>query len=411
MAPEQLRSRVATTTRPVADVSAVTSSSLPPSPRTATAVVSATAPPRRAARLGPRARSLIIGALAGLALLAVGGGLWRVATSRARAADATANKESEPHAGVAVPPAATSNAAPAPPSADAAASAAANAEPTAPAEEVAEAPAEPPAVPVIATKTLSDEQILTLFMLESAEPLPSCAQRQAAAAKKRPKGAPRVLLKSARRALLNGERDKAHQLMCEVTRRFPSAKPAQQDLTDLALRLGDWDAARQNAEKSLARSRGDKVLLILWGDALAQSKNLEQARRAWLSTAGKGNDSKRSARLAGSFNKLGRGALKRGAYEDATRFYRRSLILTQGAVGPSVGFGEALLGQGENRAALAWAERAVQVFPKDGRIQLLLGDAFYENGNRESAREAWSAALALRPNDRDARRRVNTGQR
>ena len=62
------------------------------------------------------------------------------------------------------------------------------------------------------------------------------------------------------------------------------------------------------------------------------------------------------------------------------------------------------------RAALAWAERAANAFPKEARVQLLLGDILYDNGQRQEARTAWRAARQAQPNNPLAAQRLAKGK-
>jgi tetratricopeptide (TPR) repeat protein len=111
-----------------------------------------------------------------------------------------------------------------------------------------------------------------------------------------------------------------------------------------------------------------------------------------------------------AYRKLGDKALASSNWVQAATYFRRAVILTHGSFAPSLGLSEALLWLDHSRAALVWAERAAQASPKDSRIQVLFGDALYENGQNEKARAAWQAALDAQPTNRLAARRLREGK-
>jgi tetratricopeptide (TPR) repeat protein len=253
---------------------------------------------------------------------------------------------------------------------------------------------------------LDDELLLAAFAAESQSDDTSCRDRDVVVTKAAAKKTPKSQLVIARRALVRGQRTRAHQILCEISARDPKAPPLQRDLTDLALRVGDGEQAQFLAERALARSKKDPVLRGLWGDALAQTHDIAVAREAWLGLLDKGDEARRAARLASGFSGLGQRALKKKAYADAQRFFRRALILGKGDPAAGLGYGEALLRLGESRAALVWLERAGQTFPKDAQAQALLGEALYDTGDAAAAKKAFKSAVSLRPKDQKLRRRI-----
>lgn len=318
-----------------------------------------------------------------------------------------------PAAAAAVPVASAQdagNAAPAPASSAVDAGAAKLAEVTAENSAAAEAMAAAPLGGVLSGPlpqgTLDDELLLAAFGVESQRDLTSCRAKNVVVSKAAAKKTPKSQLVIARRALVRGQRTRAHQLLCEVSARDPKAAPLQRDLTDLALRIGDAEQALFLAERALVRSKKDPALIGLWGDALAETHDIPVARDAWLGLLDKGDETRRAARLASSFSGLGQRALKKKAYADAQRFFRRALILSRGDAGAGLGYGEALLRLGDSRAALAWLERAGLTFPKDAQAQALLGEALYDTGDAARAKTAFKSAVSLRPKDQKLRRRI-----
>jgi Flp pilus assembly protein TadD len=135
------------------------------------------------------------------------------------------------------------------------------------------------------------------------------------------------------------------------------------------------------------------------------------SRSLWLrSGPPKGSKAVRTKKLVASYEKLGAKALAASKYAEAAALFRRVVILTHGAFGPSLSLSEALLGLERSRAALVWAERAARAFPKNSRMQVLFGDALFENGQNDKARAAWQVALDVQPSNRVAVRRLREGK-
>jgi serine/threonine protein kinase/tetratricopeptide (TPR) repeat protein len=264
-----------------------------------------------------------------------------------------------------------------------------------------------------AAAKLDDSQLVVLFELEERTTLPSCAERLGDKRKYTGNDMRRsqLQLKAAQRKLASGDAMEAHELACSAVAHSPRNPAAQRTLAELALQLGDPAQAKTAIDKALARTPKDKSLIALRGDALALMGDIAGSRSVWLRTGPvKGTKTARTKKLVSSYDKLGAKALLASSYAEAAALFRRVVILTHGAVGPSLSLSEALLGLERSRAALVWAERAAQAFPKNARMQVLFGDALFENGQNDKARAAWQAALDLQPANRVAARRLREGK-
>ena len=291
-------------------------------------------------------------------------------------------------------------------------------EPQAPASTPPEPPApEPPSAPEpsfdFSSPTLDDSQLVELFALERRSELPSCAERLGEAlgeySGKDPKQS-LLQLKAARREMLRGDAVSAHGFLCGATAHDPGNASAQHTLAELALQLGDPVQAKASVERALERSPKDPTLLATLGDALALLGDIAGSRAVWLRTLPKGSEAERTRRLSSSYRRMGDRALAGSSFAQACAYFRRSLILSQGSVAPSLGLSEALIWLNRDRAALAWSQRAARAFPKDSRVQVLYGDALFETGQVEKARAAWQVALDIQPNHRIAARRLREGR-
>jgi tetratricopeptide (TPR) repeat protein len=263
--------------------------------------------------------------------------------------------------------------------------------------------------------TLDDAQLIQLFALEDRKELPTCVERLGDSAARYSGSDPRqsvLQVKAARRELMRGKSDDAHQFFCGATAHDPRNVTAHQGLAELLLQLGDPAQARATAERALEHAPDNKEVIALRGDALALLGDLATSRQLWLSTLPeKGSTEERTRRLASTYRVLGDRALRASGFGTARSLYRRSVILSSGSYAPSIGLSEALLWLGHRRAALVWSERTARAFPKDSRVQLLYGDALYDNERPEEARAAWQAAVDAQPGNVTAQRRLIEGRR
>lgn len=282
--------------------------------------------------------------------------------------------------------------------------------------------AEPPAVAApapasaadFAAAKLDDSQLVVLFELEDRTTLPSCSERLGDKPKKYSGNDLRrsqQQVKAAERKLASGDAMEAHELACSAVAHSPRNAAAQRTLAELALWLGDPAQAKAAIDRALARTPKDKALLALRGDALALMGDIAGSRSSLLRSGPvRGSKAARTKKLVAGYEKLGAKALAASKYAEAAALFRRVVILTHGAFGPSLSLSEALLGLERSRAALVWAERAARAFPKNSRMQVLFGDALFENGQNDKARAAWQAALDVQPSNRVAARRLREGK-
>jgi tetratricopeptide (TPR) repeat protein len=261
---------------------------------------------------------------------------------------------------------------------------------------------------------LDDSQLVVLFALEGRGTLPSCTERLGDSVRKYSGNDMRrsgLQIKAARRVLAQGDAMAAHELACSAVAHSPRNPAAQRTLAELALELGDPAQAKTAVERALAQAPKDKGLQAMRGDVLAVMGDIAGGRSIWLRGATvKGSKAVREKRLVAAYRKAGEKALATSDWAEAAVYFRRAVVLTHGSFAPSLGLCEALLGLDHSRAALVWAERAARALPKDARVQILFGDALYENGQNEKARAAWQTALAVQPSSRLAARRLREGK-
>ena len=383
-------------------------------------------PSRKGSRLS---RTLFAGAGACVALasaIVIVLFLRRPAPSATLELEHAAAAQREPAQEIA-PPEPAEHRAPAPTAAPAPAAADEAREPSADAQGETPETSEKSAPAGNASPQLDDRQLAQLFALEHYDPWPSCPERPPASKGKAKKNAAKEakeaarLLKTARAELLKGNNEKAQTLLCRATTHDPSNSQAQQALAELALRFGNSAQAQASIQRALARKPEDPTLLGIQGDALALSGDLPGSRRVWLrANPSPGSDEERMRSLAGTYRKLGDRLLGGSSYAAACALFRRSLVLSscgsspqpecKGSYAPGIGLAESLRRLQQPRAALAWAERTANAFPKDARVQLLLGDILFDNGQKQEAKNAWAAARKAQPSNVLAAQRLAKGK-
>lgn len=350
-----------------------------------------------------------------IALALVSTGTWLVFAQRRAARVAAITESPEPaQAPVLAAPEPPAAAAPVPGTTP---SDAADAAPPALDEVVAPAVAKAPPGANAADFTaarLDDSQLVVLFALEGRASLPTCAERLGDSVRKYSGNDMRrsgQQIKSARRMLAQGDAMAAHELACSAVAHSPRNPAAQRTLAELALELGDPAQAKTAVERALAQAPKDKGLQAMRGDVLAVMGDIVGGRAIWLRGATvKGSKAVREKRLVAAYRKAGEKALATSDWAEAAVYFRRAVVLTHGGFAPSLGLSEALLGLDHSSAALVWAERAARALPKDSRVQVLFGDALYENGQNDKARAAWQTALEVEPSSRLAARRLREGK-
>lgn len=273
----------------------------------------------------------------------------------------------------------------------------------------------PPRPDDFQVRKLDDNQLVELFSLEPRSDLQPCAERlgkRAARLDGTQAKRARTELAAARRSLQRGKKEAALSELCAATLAYPDNVDAQRALAKLALDLGDPSRAKAAAERGLQSAPKDTGLRELLGDASALLGDIPGSRRHWLEAAGgRGSEAQRRERLITRYRKAGERALTKADFAEARSQLRRAVILSQGAYVPSMGLTEALLRSERAAAALVWAKRGAKALPKNGRAQLLLGDAYAATGDAENARSAWRAALRGQPKSSLAAQRLSRGRR
>lgn len=257
-------------------------------------------------------------------------------------------------------------------------------------------------------EVLKDSQLSALFLAEPNTPLKPCSKKG-----KRPKRSQRWNYakrqrRSAQKGLVSGNLERGRSAYCRAERVYDPKGKSQQGLAQIALQLGDGDQAHYWATKAVKTAPKNNNAVGLLGDALALQGDLPGARKLWMSTVPGKNSEAKTRRLASSYNRLGRDAIRRSGFSQARAFFRRALILSHGSYGSSLGLSETLVWLKAPAAARLWTSRGVAAFPKDAKFQMLLGDSLHATGEPKAAMKAWKRSKKLHSSGA-IRRRIAKG--
>ena len=143
------------------------------------------------------------------------------------------------------------------------------------------------------------------------------------------------------------------------------------------------------------------------GDALARTGAHREASAAWMAAARLDPESEPGRRaLVAREIKQADQALRSRSLLMAERYFRRAAILEPRSITSLVGLSYVLGQLGDAKAAVTWAQSAVDVSPRNSSARLALGDALAKSGDASAAAVEWREAVLLDPNNRDAAKRL-----
>jgi tetratricopeptide (TPR) repeat protein len=214
-------------------------------------------------------------------------------------------------------------------------------------------------------------------------------------------------LRLGRRALMLGKLDDAQMSFCRSAVLDPTKPEAFQSLVRLLLLRRDAKQAADWAARATKQHPDNADMQGLYADALARAGDVDRARGMWLEAGRLEPSDTAGARLmALTYARGGERSVHGADYAQADRLFRRAVLLDPLNGTAAMGLSRVLLVQGETEAALHWAQRAVDIEPRDPELRVLLGDVEEKNGNLDAARQEWKTAYDLDPHSYRAASRM-----
>ena len=214
-----------------------------------------------------------------------------------------------------------------------------------------------------------------------------------------------VATRDARRALVLGDLERAQASLCRASKLRPKEPGLMSTLIRVVMMRRDGAQAVEHAKKASARFPEDATIHALLGDALARTGDVEGAKKAWLEAGRtKPDDVIASRRLARRFFRTASKAAEASEYSRAERFYRRVLFFERDDALAAEGIARTLLWQKDHAAAVSWAERALELSPRNASAMLIRADALAALDKRDDAEKAYIEVLKKAPGSKAARR-------
>jgi Tfp pilus assembly protein PilF len=196
--------------------------------------------------------------------------------------------------------------------------------------------------------------------------------------------------KTARQALMQGNVDKAHEMMCRAVAKDP-ASPAAEGLASFYLARRGVGAADRYVRGVLTVDAERRTALELDSDVKNQQGKPEEALAILLRTARlDAGDAARRAVVSRKFSAEAELALKSGDLPLAERLLRRAVILSPQNDQATLRLAELFLRMGLRAPAKLWAEMLLQGPTKHPEAHMVLGDVARLDGDAQSARQHYA---------------------
>ncbi|MGE3673373.1 MAG: tetratricopeptide repeat protein [Polyangiaceae bacterium] len=219
------------------------------------------------------------------------------------------------------------------------------------------------------------------------------------------KGAALREIERGKRAIVAGDLPRAQRAYCQALVFSPEETRAMSGLGLVLMMQGDGEQAATYLKQAINEDVDDSRQL--YGDALALSGRYEEAKSAWLKAADiEAGDLAQIESLAHINQTKADQSFRQRNYPRAERLYRRAVLLSPRRVEAAAGLARVLEKWDRKKEALAWTKWLVVQRPKSGSYWVLLGDIQADLGDKASAKDAYTKALAVEPGNREAQARL-----
>jgi tetratricopeptide (TPR) repeat protein len=256
------------------------------------------------------------------------------------------------------------------------------------------------------------EDEVALFRVKTAGELESCEvllTHPLSFYQGKPSWEGQAIWKRARQQLLVGERDAAHQLMCQAAFIDPSG-PASVGLAGYYLANRSLKNAEQWALYGIEqRPDFPRKSQELLGDTLSQMGKVDEARDIWLKTMKLDRDDSLKLRavartLTSSAQKTRRG----GDYPLAERLLRRAVAFDEENPAAAAALAGVLLKNDQPALAKKWAQRALSLNANSGEALYVLGEIALTAGDQAEAKRNFSQVPDKSTYSKEAQERLKS---
>ncbi len=204
----------------------------------------------------------------------------------------------------------------------------------------------------------------------------------------KPRWEGQAIWKRARRQLVLGEKETAHQLMCQAAY-IDRAGPASVGLASFYLAHRSVKHAKEWALYGIEQRKDyPRKSQELLGDALSQLGKVEEARDVWLETLKLNLDNNTKLRAVARTLTSSAGKARRGGdYPLAERLLRRATVFDDKNVRAAAELAVALLKNGQPELAERWAKRALSLDETSSSAHFVLGELAFSSGDHGAAKE------------------------
>ena len=203
-------------------------------------------------------------------------------------------------------------------------------------------------------------------------PVPSCSALVGVAGQDLQPYLLHQALERGRTEFLRGNLEKAQMAFCEARFLGDTSPPVLWNLTQVLLLQGDPEKALEVVDRMLEQHPGDTHARELRGDVLIRLGRVEAAQKEWLAAAGAPHASELVITNLLRANRLdAQNALLGGDGLRADRMLRRVVALDPTDAGAAAELAGVLSKMGQTRAARLWLAYAAGVAPSHPRVQAL----------------------------------------
>lgn len=212
---------------------------------------------------------------------------------------------------------------------------------------------------------------------------------------------------NARKALVLGNLDEAHQYLCEASLLHPDGL-AVEGLVELLLSKHAVSRAQTWMNQALKARPERRKTLDLQGDVLSQLGQVEEAKATWAKALKVDlNDEKSLASFGTHYDQEGENFIRNENWAKSELMFRRAATLNPKSASAAAHLAHTFLKQGYFEHAELWADTALQLQPDFGPALVVKADLAFEKQDQEAALTLYKQALKTDPGNGRAHQQVH----